>query len=65
VKQIASLTVILEQMESVIPIFRIRHREQGNVANVRGDDWFADGVDREGFAGQLLATTTVPCVEAD
>jgi hypothetical protein len=57
--------VVIEQKESVIPIFHIGHRQQGNGANVRGDDRFADGADRERLASQLLATTTVPCVETD
>jgi hypothetical protein len=58
-------SVILAQKESVIPIFRIGHCEQCNGTNVRGDDWLADGVDRERLARQLLATTAVPCVKAD
>jgi hypothetical protein len=57
--------MILAHKESVIPIFRIGHREQGDGANVRGDDWFADGANRERLARQLLTTTAVAGVKAD
>ena len=58
-------TMILAQKKSVIPTFCIGHREQGDGANVRGHDWFADGTNRERLTRQLLATTAVPGVEAD
>jgi hypothetical protein len=59
------LTVIPAQKKSVIPIFRVSHCEQRDGANVRGDDWLADGADREGLACQLLATPAVARVVAD